>query len=79
MGAEQFMVFLALISISLGVLNLLPLPVLDGGHLMYYGWEAVTGHAVSEAWLSRLQRVGFALLLVMMSVAVFNDISRLLS
>jgi len=79
MGLEQFMVFLALISISLGVLNLLPLPVLDGGHLMYYGWEAVTGHAVSEAWLGKLQRVGLALLLLMMSVAVFNDLSRLLA
>jgi regulator of sigma E protease len=79
MGLEQFMVFLALISISLGVLNLLPLPVLDGGHLMYYGWEGVTGHAVSEAWLSRLQRVGLGLLFVMMSIAMFNDLSRLLS
>jgi regulator of sigma E protease len=79
MGLEQFMVFLALISISLGVLNLLPLPVLDGGHLMYYGWEALTGHAVSEAWLSGLQRVGLAILLVMMSIAMFNDLSRLLS
>ena len=79
MGLEQFMVFLALISISLGVLNLLPLPVLDGGHLMYYLWEGVTGRAVSEVWLSRLQRVGLAFLLLMMSVAVFNDLSRLLS
>jgi regulator of sigma E protease len=79
MGLEQFMVFLALISISLGVLNLLPLPVLDGGHLMYYGWEGVTGHAVSEAWLSGLQRVGLALMLLMMGIAVFNDLSRLLS
>ncbi len=79
MGLEQFLLFLALISISLGVLNLLPVPVLDGGHLMYYGWEAVTGRAVSEAWLSRFQRVGFALLLLMMCVAVFNDLSRLLS
>lgn len=79
MGLEQFMVFLALISISLGVLNLLPLPVLDGGHLMYYGWEGVTGHAVSDAWLSGLQRVGIAVLLVMMSIAIFNDLSRLLS
>jgi regulator of sigma E protease len=77
MGLEQFMVFLALISISLGVLNLLPLPVLDGGHLMYYGWEGITGHAVSEAWLSGLQRLGFAMLLVMMSIAIFNDLSRL--
>ncbi len=77
MGLEQFMVFLALISISLGVLNLLPLPVLDGGHLMYYGWEGITGHAVSEAWLSGLQRLGFAMLMVMMSIAIFNDISRL--
>jgi regulator of sigma E protease len=78
MGLEQFLVFLALISISLGVLNLLPLPLLDGGHLMYYGWEAITGHAVSEAWLSRLQRAGFAMLLLVMSFALFNDLSRLL-
>lgn len=77
-GLEQFMVFLALISISLGVLNLLPLPVLDGGHLMYYCWEGVTGRAVSEAWLSGLQRVGLALLLAMMAIALFNDLSRLL-
>jgi regulator of sigma E protease len=77
MGLEQFMVFLALISISLGVLNLLPLPVLDGGHLMYYGWEAITGRAVSEAWLSRFQRVGVAMLLLMMSIAMFNDLTRL--
>jgi regulator of sigma E protease len=79
MGLEQFMVFLALISISLGVLNLLPLPVLDGGHLMYYGWEGITGRSVSEAWLSGLQRVGLAILLLMMAIAMFNDLSRLLS
>jgi regulator of sigma E protease len=79
MGLEQFMVFLALISISLGVLNLLPLPVLDGGHLMYYGWEGITGRAVSEAWLSGLQRVGLAILLLMMAIALYNDLSRLLT
>jgi regulator of sigma E protease len=79
MGLEQFMVFLALISISLGVLNLLPLPVLDGGHLMYYLWEGITGRAVSEEWLSRLQRVGIVMLLVMMSIAIYNDLDRLLS
>lgn len=77
LGLGQFAVFLALISISLGVLNLLPLPVLDGGHLMYYLWESVVGRPVSDVWEGRLQKVGFALLMVMMSVAVFNDISRL--
>ena len=79
LGLEPFMVFLALISISLGVLNLLPLPVLDGGHLLYYGWEAITGRAVSEPWLTRLQTLGFAVLMLLMAVAVFNDLSRLVS
>jgi len=77
MGLTQYILFLALISVSLGVLNLLPLPVLDGGHLMYYLWEGVTGHPVSDIWMERLQRVGVGLLLVMMSIALFNDISRL--
>jgi regulator of sigma E protease len=77
MGLTQYLVFLALISVSLGVLNLLPLPVLDGGHLMYYLWEAVTGKGVSDAWMERLQRGGVAVLLVMMSIALFNDVTRL--
>ncbi len=77
LGPASFAVFLALISVSLGVLNLLPLPVLDGGHLMYYLWESLTGRAVNELWTQRLQRVGLAVLLLMMSVAVFNDVSRL--
>ncbi len=77
LGLTQYLVFLALISVSLGVLNLLPLPVLDGGHLMYYLWEAVTGKSVSDAWMDRLQRGGIAVLLVMMSIALFNDFSRL--
>jgi regulator of sigma E protease len=78
LGIVQYLVFLALISVSLGVLNLLPLPVLDGGHLMYYAWEAVTGKPVSEKWLERLQRAGVALLMAMMAVAIFNDISRII-
>ena len=78
MGLTQYLAFLALISVSLGVLNLLPLPVLDGGHLMYYLWEGVTGRGVSEAWMERLQRGGVAVLLLMMSIALFNDITRLL-
>jgi regulator of sigma E protease len=77
-GLTQYLLFLALISVSLGVLNLLPLPVLDGGHLMYYLWEAVTGKAVSDAWLERLQRGGVAVLLMMMGIALFNDLTRIL-
>ena len=77
MGLTQYLLFLALISVSLGVLNLLPLPVLDGGHLMYYLWEGITGKSVSDAWMERLQRGGVAILLVMMSIAIFNDITRL--
>jgi regulator of sigma E protease len=77
LGLTQYLLFLALISVSLGVLNLLPLPVLDGGHLMYYLWEAVTGRSISDAWMERLHRGGVAVLLVMMSIALFNDVARL--
>jgi regulator of sigma E protease len=77
-GLSYYLSFLALVSVSLGVLNLLPLPMLDGGHLMYYAFEAVTGRPVSDLWLARLQRGGIALLLMMMSVALFNDVARLL-
>ena len=76
-GLTQYIAFLALISVSLGVLNLLPLPVLDGGHLMYYLWEAVTGKPPTEQWLERLQKGGVAVLLLMMCIAFFNDLSRL--
>ncbi len=77
LGLTQYLVFLALISVSLGILNLLPVPILDGGHLLYYLWEAVTGKSVSDAWMERLQRGGGAVLLVMMSIALFNDVNRL--
>jgi len=76
LGLTQYLVFLALISVSLGVLNLLPLPVLDGGHLMYYLWEGLTGRGVSDAWMERLQRGGVAVLIGLMSVALFNDVTR---
>jgi regulator of sigma E protease len=78
LGLAYYLGFLALVSVSLGVLNLLPLPMLDGGHLMYYIFEGVTGRPVSDLWLARLQRGGIAMLLVMMSVALFNDVARLL-
>jgi regulator of sigma E protease len=77
-GLAYYLGFLALVSVSLGVLNLLPLPMLDGGHLMYYIFEGVTGRAVSDLWLARLQRGGIVVLLMMMSVALFNDVARLL-
>ena len=78
LGVAYYLGFLALVSVSLGVLNLLPLPMLDGGHLMYYLFEGLTGRPVSDLWLARLQRGGIAVLLLMMSVALFNDVARLL-
>ena len=78
LGLSHYLAFLALVSVSLGVLNLLPLPMLDGGHLMYYLFEAVTGRPVPDIWLERLQRGGMALLVLLMSVALFNDVARLL-
>jgi regulator of sigma E protease len=77
-GLTYYLGFLAMVSVSLFVLNLLPLPMLDGGHLMYYLFEGLTGRPVSEVWLARLQRGGVAILLLMMSVALFNDVARLL-
>jgi regulator of sigma E protease len=77
-GLGYYLGFLALVSVSLGVINLLPLPMLDGGHLMYYIFEGATGRPVSDLWLARLQRGGVAVLLLMMSVALFNDVARLL-
>jgi regulator of sigma E protease len=78
-GLARFMDFLAIVSISLGVLNLLPIPILDGGHLMYYGVEMVRGKPVSEATMEIGQRIGILLLIMLMSVAFYNDIIRLLN
>lgn len=77
-GLAYYLGFLALVSVSLGVLNLLPLPMLDGGHLMYYIFEAVTGRPVSDFWLKWLQRGGALILLLLMSLALSNDVARLL-
>jgi regulator of sigma E protease len=79
LGWLAFATFLALISISLGVLNLLPIPLLDGGHLMYYLAEIIKGSPVSERAMELGQRVGLALLLVMMAFAFYNDLNRLFS
>jgi regulator of sigma E protease len=78
MGMGVYLGFLALISISLGVLNLMPIPLLDGGHLLYYTAELVKGSPVSEKAWEIGQSVGVALLVTLMAFALYNDISRLI-
>ena len=77
-GYSDFLKFLAIISISLGLLNLLPIPVLDGGHLMYFLYEAVTGSEPSERVMIWGQQIGIAMIGLLMFVAFYNDIMRLL-
>ena len=77
-GLLSYLEFLALISISLGVLNLLPIPVLDGGHLMYYVVELCRGRPVSVRAQMAGQRIGIVVLVMVMFLALFNDFSRLL-
>jgi regulator of sigma E protease len=76
-GTLVFVGYLALISISLGVLNLLPVPLLDGGHLLYYFAEIIKGSPVSDRAFEVGQRIGMAMLAVLMALALFNDLSRL--
>ncbi len=77
-GFSYFLKFLAVVSISLGVLNLLPIPVLDGGHLMFFLVEALKGSPLSEQAMLQGQRIGLALLLALMTLAFYVDINRLL-
>jgi regulator of sigma E protease len=79
LGVAWFLSFLALMSLSIGILNLLPIPVLDGGHLLYYLIELLKGSPVSERVLVAGQYVGLALLAGLMGLAFFNDIVRLIS
>ena len=79
LGGDHYLRFLALISISIGVLNLLPIPVLDGGHLMYYLAEIIKGGPLSERVMEIGQQIGLALLALLMTVAFYNDINRLFS
>lgn len=79
MGIIAYLGFLALISISLGVLNLLPIPVLDGGHLMYYVIEIIKGSPLSEKTMAIGQQIGIAMLFTLMVFAIYNDIYRLIS
>ena len=78
-GLAPFLSFLGLISISLGVLNLLPIPILDGGHLVFYAVEMVRGKPLPAAVVQKAQQIGIVLLLMLMSFAFYNDIMRLLT
>ena len=79
LGWPYYLKFLALISISLGVLNLLPIPILDGGHLMYYIVEIIKGGPLSERVMEIGQQIGLGLLGLLMAFAFYNDINRLVS
>lgn len=76
-GSEAFLGFLALLSVSLGVLNLLPIPVLDGGHILFYSYEAIRGKPLSEKWQLIGLKIGISFVLVLMSLAFYNDLMRL--
>lgn len=78
-GLSHYLEFIALISISLGVMNLLPIPVLDGGLLLYYSWEILMGRPLSERVGDWFQRAGMGILMALISLALFNDIVRLFS
>ena len=77
MGWVAYVSFLALVSVSLGVLNLLPIPMLDGGHLLYYLIEIVRGSPPPARWIEIGQRAGFGLLACLMVLALFNDMVRI--
>lgn len=78
MGVVPFLTFLAVISISLGIINLLPIPILDGGHLLYFAYEAVTGKPPTEYAQTVGQQIGIAMLIGLMTLALYNDFHRLL-
>ncbi len=79
LGFASFLSFLALVSLSLAILNLLPIPVLDGGHLLFYLIEVLRGRPLSEQSQMLAQRIGMSLLLALMALALFNDLSRILA
>lgn len=76
-GWQQYLSFIALLSLSVGVLNLLPIPMLDGGHLMYYLWEGIRGKPPSIIWQERLRVLGIGIIFSLIFLALFNDFLRL--
>ena len=77
LGLDYYLKFMALVSISLGVLNLLPIPVLDGGHLLYHMIEVVRRRPLSERFMEIGQQIGMSILFALMAFAFFNDLTRL--
>jgi regulator of sigma E protease len=78
-GVLNFFLFMAIININLGVLNLLPIPILDGGHILFLGIEAIRRKPLNEKVIAIAQRVGLALILFIMAFALYNDIMRLIT
>jgi regulator of sigma E protease len=78
MGLAAFLSYLALVSINLGVFNLIPIPPLDGGHLMGYAWQGLRGREMSERWRQGLQKLGLFLVVLLSVFALRNDLMRLL-
>lgn len=78
-GAVNFVWFIALLSVNLGIINLFPIPVLDGGHLVFFGIEAITGKQVSDRWREKMIQFGAALLVVLMVFVFYNDILRIIN
>ena len=76
-GVVPFLMFLAILSISLGILNLLPVPVLDGGHLVYFLIEAIKGTPVSDTVMYWGQQIGFGIIAVLIGLALYNDVLNL--
>ena len=70
---------MALISINLAIINLLPIPALDGGHILFYTLEIIVRRPLSERWKAISMRIGLLILLLLMGLAIFNDVRRLLS
>jgi regulator of sigma E protease len=79
LGVLNFFIFMAIININLGILNLLPIPILDGGHILFLGIEAVRRKPLEEKFINIAQRVGLALILLIMVFALYNDLIRIIS
>ena len=78
-GLDSFLAFLALISISIGIINLLPIPMLDGGHLLYNILEFISGRKLPTSFYIATQKIGLAILLSLFLIAIFNDIFRIIN